>query len=231
MPDHALIILQARFSSSRCPGKVLAPFAGRPLVAHCLARLAAADSGPVVLATSTGADDDAVAAVAAEAGASVCRGPLEDVLARFALASRHWDGPFLVRATGDNPAVDIDGVRRVLQRLSAGADYVVETGLPVGGAVEGVRTDVLRESVRRATTPYDREHVTPFVRNHPEEFDVVLMPAPEALRRPDLRFTVDTPEDLDYMRRVFRATAGELPSLAVVIEAADRVAGDGGRRA
>jgi spore coat polysaccharide biosynthesis protein SpsF len=231
MPDSALLVLQARFSSTRCPGKVLAPLAGRPLVTHCLARLAAARCGPVVLATSVSPDDDAVAAIGRESGATVCRGPLEDVLARFELAARHWQGPFVLRATGDNPAVDVDGIHRVLQRLSGGADYVVETGLPTGGAVEGVRTDVLRDAARRATAAYDREHVTPFVRNRPEEFAVVLMPAPEALRRPDLRFTVDTPADLDYMQRVFAAAGGEVPSMAALIAAADRVARPGGARA
>lgn len=229
MHEPALIILQARLSSSRCPGKVLEPIGGRPLVTHCLARLAAADAGPVVLATSDREDDDAVAEVAGALGFGVCRGSLDDVLGRYDLAARHWNGEYVIRATGDNPAVDVEGVSRVLQRLSAGADYVVETGLPLGGAVEGLRTNVLRDAARRATDPYDREHVTPFVKSRPEEYEVVMMPAPAELHRPDLRFTVDTPDDLAYMRRVFESAGGGIPSLATLIAAADALGPTGGR--
>lgn len=217
-------------SSSRCPGKVTARIGTRTLVEHCVARLLAAAVGPVVVATSTHREDDVVAEVGHRAGASVCRGPLDDVLGRFEMAASGWSGDFLIRATGDNPAVDIESSARVLQRLEQGADYVVETGLPVGGTVEGLRTSVLRDAARRATAPYDREHVTPFVRDRPEEFSVVQMPAPPPLSRADLRFTVDTPADLDFMRRVY-AEAGEvLPSLASLIAAADRVStAEGGR--
>jgi hypothetical protein len=69
--------------------------------------------------------------------------------------------------------VDIDAPGRVLQRLFAGADYVVEQGLPVGGAVEGIRAPVLRLAAREATDTFDREHVTPFVRERPTRFRVV----------------------------------------------------------
>lgn len=223
MTNQALIVLQARMSSTRCPGKVAARIGERTLLEHCVMRLLAADSGPVVVATSTQPEDDVVAELALGAGAEVCRGSLDDVLGRFELAVASWTGDYVIRATADNPAVDIEATRRVLQRLVAGADYVGETGLPVGGAVEGVRTHVLREAARRATDAYDREHVTPFVRNRPEEFTVVLMPAPVPLSRPDLRFTVDTPAELDYMRRVFAEAGEALPPLASLIAAADRL--------
>lgn len=224
----AVIVLQARLSSTRCPGKVLADLAGHPLIFHCLDRLVAADNGPVILATSTQPEDDAVAEAGTRAGVQVCRGALEDVLGRFELAVRTWSGPFVIRATADNPAVDMVGVARVLKRLIAGADYVVETGLPIGGAVEGVRTSVLREAARRATTPYEREHVTPFVYNRPDEFQVVRLQAPPAVHRPDLRFTVDTQSDLDYMRAVFGRVSGPLPSLEELIAAADDLQRDSG---
>jgi spore coat polysaccharide biosynthesis protein SpsF len=230
MHEKARIILQARMSSTRCPGKVLADICGRPLLGHCIARLEAARVGPVVVATSTEAEDDVVANLALRLGVAVCRGPLDDVLARFELAVRDCPESFLIRATGDNPAVDIDAPGRVLQRLEAGADYVGETGSPYGGAVEGVRAGVLRRAARYATDPYDREHVTPWVRSRSEEFAVVMSPVPAALNRPDLRFTVDTLDDLDYMRRVFTEARGERypPSMAALIAAADRLTGGAG---
>ncbi len=225
----ALIVLQARMSSRRCPGKVLAELAGRPLLRYCLDRLVASGAGPVILATSVEADDDAVAEAGAESGVTVVRGPLDDVLGRFALAVEAWPGPFVIRATADNPAVDIEAPGRVLQQLAAGADYVVETGLPVGGAVEGVRTDVLRLAAARAVDPYEREHVTPYVRRRPEEFVLALPFAPRPLRRPDVRLTVDTPADLAFMRRVFGVLRGDVRApLAGIVEVADALRARGG---
>jgi spore coat polysaccharide biosynthesis protein SpsF len=230
MSDPALIVLQARMSSSRCPGKVAARIGDLTLVEICVARLLAANCGPVIVATSTLAEDDLVADLARRAGAAVCRGPLEDVLGRFELAIAGWAGEFVIRATGDNPAVDVDASSRVLQRLLTGADYVVETGLPVGGAVEGVRASVLREAARKAADAHDREHVTPYVKSHPEDYSVVHMPAPVSLSRPDLRFTVDTPAELDYMRRVCAEAGGPLLPLPALIAAADRLATRSGER-
>ncbi len=225
----ALIVLQARFSSTRCPGKVLADVAGRPMLAYCVARLRAAGAGDVLVATSVEPEDEAVAGAGAAAGAAVVRGPLDDVLGRFALAVRDWPGEAVIRATADNPAVDIEAVGRVLQHLAAGADYVVETGLPVGGAVEGVRTDVLRRAAAVAVDPYEREHVTPYVRRRPEEFVVALPFAPAPLRRPDVRLTVDTPADLAFVRRVFGVLRGDaLAPLSRIIDVAESLRGGGG---
>lgn len=124
--------------------------------------------------------------------------------------------------------MDIAAAARVLQHLLAGADYVVETGLPVGGAVEGVRTDVLRRATRFAVDPCEREHVTPYVHRRPEEFVVVHPSALESLRRPDLRLTVDTPVDLAFMRQVFGALGGDSRApLSAVIDVADALRTDG----
>ena len=228
-PSPVLIVLQARMTSSRLPGKILAPLGSSTVLEHCVARLRHAQVGPVLVATSTDPSDDVTAGVALRCGVAVHRGPLDDVLGRYAGAIRSWAGPFVIRATADNPAVDPDSAPRVLQCLLSGADYVVETGLPVGGTVEGVRTAVLRQAAERARDPYDREHVTPYVRARPREFVVATPPAPTPLRRPDLRFTVDTAEDLAYLRRVFQAAGeGALRSMAELIAAADRLAGDAG---
>ena len=226
--EPALIVLQARMGSRRCPGKVLADLAGRPMLAFCVDRLTAARAGRIVVATSTLADDDGIAALAVALGVSLCRGPLDDVLGRFLLATAQWPGDFLIRATADNPALDIDGPRRVLEQLGRGADYVVESGLPLGAAVEGVRLSALRDAGGRATSAYDREHVTPWIRQRPEEYAVSVPPAPAAVNRPDVRVTVDTPADLEFLRQVFTNLRGATCApLSAVIAEIDRLTGRG----
>jgi spore coat polysaccharide biosynthesis protein SpsF len=154
------------------------------------------------------------------------RGSRDDVLSRFAQVAELLGPRFVVRATADNPAVDIDAPRRVLDGLRAGAaDYVVDTGLPHGSAVEGVRASALLNAAERATDRYDREHVTTYIRRAGNGFLLREAPAPEAVRRPDLRFTVDTEDDFAWMCRVFAQAGPDAPTLplADLIRAADTV--------
>lgn len=202
MPEPtALVVLQARLGSQRLPGKVLAPIAGVPLLAHCVRRLQAAAVGPVVLATTRLAEDRELLALGEALGVEVHAGPVDDVLGRFAAVVADRPHPWIIRATGDNPFVDIDAPARLLKALRTAADYAVEEALPLGAAVEAIRRDVLLQAHQEATTAYDREHVTPWVRRAPGVVRVQPV-APAAVRAPDLRFTVDTPDDLAYARRL-----------------------------
>ncbi len=228
------IVLQARTGSRRLPGKALASIAGRPMLQHCMERLLRAGTGPVILATTTSRNDDVLADLADGLGVRVVRGPEDDVLQRFVVAADYLHARFLVRATGDNPAVDIDAPARVVEALAAtAADHVVECGLPLGAAVEGIRTAALYEAAAATREPYDREHVTPYLYRTPGRFRAEKPLAPRALRRPDLRLTVDTPEDLVFVREVLElAGTGENggASLAEIIAAADRVLETAGSR-
>jgi spore coat polysaccharide biosynthesis protein SpsF len=221
----ALIILQARMGSSRLPGKVLAPLGDRSLLAQCIERLVAARVGEVLVATTTRPEDEAVVAEADAAGVAVVRGPVDDVLGRFVGALDGWTGPYVIRATADNPFVDFDGPARLLRLLDAGADYAVEEGLPIGAAVEEMRVEVLREAGALASTPYEREHVTPFIRQSADRFAVRGTPAPFELRRPSLRLTVDTRQDLQFVRSLVDQGGDALLPLGQVIALADRSAG------
>ena len=199
----AVIILQARMASTRLPGKALAPIGARSLVGHCLARLRIGGAAPVLLATTTNREDDALVAVAAKYGIPAFRGPADDVLGRFVLAAHSVGARYVVRATGDNPAVDIGGPGRVLAALrSTTADHVIEDGLPYGGAVEGVTVDALVRAAERATEASDREHVTTLIRRDRVRFTAVKVAPPTYLRRPEVRVTVDTSDDLSFMRQV-----------------------------
>ncbi|HEX7795996.1 MAG TPA: hypothetical protein VF456_16660 [Vicinamibacterales bacterium] len=200
---QAVIVLQARMASTRLPGKALASIGARTLIGHCLARLRIGGAAPVVLATTTNQEDDVLVATAAKYGVTAFRGSADDVLGRYVLAAQSIGARFVVRATGDNPAVDIGAPVRVLAALrSTRADHVIENGMPYGGAVEGVTVEALVRASTLATSAADREHVTPWIRRDRTRFTAVQIPAPVAVRRPDVRVTVDTEHDLAFMQDV-----------------------------
>jgi spore coat polysaccharide biosynthesis protein SpsF len=220
---EAIIVLQARFASRRLPGKALAQVGGRSILARCLNRLRLASAAPVVLATTTKPEDDALADVARALDVPVVRGPENDVLHRFVLAATRFGARYVVRATGDNPAVDIDAPRRVLDRLiETGADYVVETGLPYGSCVEAMTVEALRRADAMATSKEDREHVTPLIRRD-RLFLSIEVPGPDLLQRPQLRLSVDSLQDLAFMRRVLseQGNSAAEPPLDAIIAAAE----------
>lgn len=222
MAATTAIVLQARMGSSRLPGKVLAHIGPWTVLEHCVRRLSVSGY-PIVVATTTRPEDDAIVAAAGSLGVSVFRGDEADVLGRYLGAAREFGLTRVVRATGDNPLVDGLAVSRTLTfQERVGADHVVECGLPVGTAVEAVTVDALERSAALVCDPYDREHVTSFMRRD-TRFTALRAVAPGALRRPGLRLTVDTPDDLAFVREVYADTCGddELPGLAAVIAAAD----------
>ena len=225
-PSDALIILQARVGSSRLPAKSLRPLAGPTLVARCLERLLAGGAAPLVLATTERAEDDALQEEAAMLGVPCLRGPDSDVLARFAQVVDVLGPAYVIRATADNPAVDIDAPGRVLDHLRrGGVDYVVERGLPIGGAVEGMRTESLMRAAREAVDLDDREHVTTYIKRPDQRFRVLMPLAPSHLRAPELRLTVDTADDFAFMEQVLQQAGGRSARvpLSGIIRAAERV--------
>ena len=211
-------------TSTRLPGKVLADLGGRSVLQWVLARLeAASELDGVVVATSDDPSDDPVAQAAASLGASVVRGPLVDVLARYAIAARELGSEGIVRVTADCPLIDPAVVDEVVAAWrEGGAAYVSNVieprTYPVGMDAEVVDAAALLVADAEASEAHDREHVTPFVRSRPERF------AQRAVRlaepRPDVRLTLDTPEDLEVLRDVVGAT-GPDRALAELVAAAD----------
>lgn len=216
------VVLQARMGSTRLPGKTLMHIGRWSLLEHCVRRLTTSGH-PVIVATTTREEDNTVAEVARALGVDVFRGEADDVLARYLAVARAFGLTRLVRATGDNPLVDAAGVNRTLAfQERVGADHVAECGLPIGAAVEALSVDALERSAALAVDPYDREHVTSFIKRD-TRFTALRAVAPGALRRPGLRLTIDTAEDLAFIRQVYDdLDAGdEIPDLASVIAAAD----------
>lgn len=199
-----LALIQARLGSSRLPGKSLlplplsAPGDENTILGHVVGRARRASSiQEVLVATTTQPLDDPLAALAARLGAGVFRGDEQDVLGRFAGAlALAGDFSTVVRLTADNPAIDpafIDAA--VAHHLATGADYTDTSGLPLGTNVEVIRTTALLRAHQEAAQPYEREHVTPYLRRHPELFqlETLRLTVPPAVAA--LRLTVDYPSD------------------------------------
>lgn len=205
-----LAILQARMSSTRLPGKVLADVAGAPMILRQIERLRRAKrlSG-LIVATSTRPDDDPLAEVLARAGVQVVRGDLDDVLSRFIAAlDAAGERDAAVRLTADCPLIDPAVVDATIDLFTrSGADYASNTGdqrtFPKGLDIEVFRTDALRRAHAETHDPYDREHVTPFIYRRPERFKLVTLT--QDRREGDVRWTVDRPDDLDFVRAVYEA--------------------------
>ena len=223
---NAIIVLQARMGSRRLPGKAVERIGGRTILGRCLERLVSGHSGRVVLATTINREDDRLEDEARAHGVETVRGPVNDVLGRFVLVASVTGPRFIVRATADNPAVDVDAPGRLVEAIAAsGADYVSEVGLPYGAAAEVMTSEALHRADRLATSPADREHVTACIKREGSDFASVELPAPHVVRRPDVRLTIDTAADLRFMTAVLTHAERRCAeaSLAQIIDSADFV--------
>ena len=170
------IVIQARYSSERLPGKVMRPLLGKPLLGWLIERMQAVP-GPecVIVATSDRAEDDPVAAYAQSMGAAVHRGPLDDVLARFVGAADAFRLDVVVRVSGDSPLLDPALVSEALRACGREIDLasnVVERSFPKGQSVEAIAAGALRRIDALPLQAAEREHVTPYFYSHPGEFRI-----------------------------------------------------------
>ncbi|MDR1903518.1 MAG: NTP transferase domain-containing protein [Treponema sp.] len=189
------LIVQARLDSSRLPGKSLLPLGGRPLIVRVMEALKTLPCAYRILACPPDCVP-AFAALAGELGFELVPGPKEDVLARYCLAIRRFSPDRIIRATGDNPFVFADAAIRLHEEaLALNADYAGYAGIPYGAGVESVKSEALLRAEREAQSQTEREHVCPYLYNHPEFFLLHRPLAPLVWQGPDIRITVDTPED------------------------------------
>lgn len=214
-----LAILQARMSSTRLPGKVLRPLAGSPMLLRQVERVRRSRRiDRLVVATSHDRTDDVLADVLEGKGIETFRGPLEDVLGRYA-AALGAKGPaeHVVRLTGDCPLTDPDVIDAVIEtHLKTGADYTANTWgrrtFPKGLDVDVVKSAVLLEAASEATDPYDREHVLPFVYGRPHRYR--LQGHAQDRDEGELRWTVDLPEDFDFAEAIYDGLYPENPAFS-----------------
>ncbi len=199
-------IVQARLGSTRLPGKVLKPLGNRRVIDHVVARCRAIPSiDEVIVATTVLAEDDAIVAAAAQAGAGVFRGDSSDVLQRYAGAARMSSAEIVLRVTSDCPLIDPMICERVIRlRAEAQVDYAANNMprlFPHGLDCEVFTRDTLEAADRTARDSYDREHVTPWMRRTAGLSRTSLIgPGWPAMQQ---RWTLDFPEDYEFFATLF----------------------------
>ena len=203
---NTLAILQARFSSTRLPGKVVKPIMGKPMLALQVERVLQSKMiDKLLIATSTDPTDDVIEALCIEINISCYRGNLNDVLDRFYLAALPWEPTNIVRLTGDCPLIDPDVIDSVIMMfLSGSCDYAsntLEPTFPDGLDVEIFRFTALKQAWKEAMLPSQREHVTPFIYNNHDQFRTSNYKHSKDLSH--LRWTVDEPEDFDLITKIY----------------------------
>ncbi len=219
-----IAVVQARLGSTRLPRKALADIAGRPMLAHVLARAALVPGvDQVVLATTESPEDDALVEVARATGIACVRGSVDDVLDRFRAALAAHPADAIVRITADCPLLDpaVSGLVVDAFRRAGDLDYASNVHPPTypdGLDTEVIAAPALEVAWREARRPSDREHVTPFIWRQPDRFRLANVAAPED--RSALRFTVDDERDLAFVRETYRALTGDgrLFGLAAVLD-------------
>jgi spore coat polysaccharide biosynthesis protein SpsF len=208
-------IIQARMSSTRLPGKVLKTAGGRTMLERMLERVKRAQTvDQVVVATTTDPSDDAIVRASRKYGAQVFRGSLPDVLDRYYQAAKQYQADIVVRLTGDCPLIDPDLIDEVVNALiDKQVDFACNRlpppfsrTYPIGLDVEACTFAALENAWRNADQKHEREHVLPFLYAEPGRFKVFQLNHAEDLGH--LRWTLDTPEDLQLLRRIYRNFKG-----------------------
>ncbi len=209
---RTVAIIQARMTSTRLPGKVLQDIAGRPMLAWTVERARRATTlDDVTVATTTDLSDDPLEAYCREQGYPCARGSLNDVLDRYYQAAKQFGADVIVRLTSDCPLIDPDVIdTTVLRFRESGVDFAAnrlpppwKRTYPIGLDTEVCRFSALERAWTEAREKYEREHVMPYLYDQPGRFRTLLVNT-----EPDyghLRWTVDTPQDLEAVRGIVAA--------------------------
>jgi len=212
--------IEARMTSSRFPGKVLMEACGKPMLQHMIERLQRVPSLDGIVVATTGNDADVpIVNLAQRMGVGFFQGSEYDVLLRVLHSARAYDIDVIVEMTGDCPLIDPALVEDCIRGYQvAGVDYVsnvLERTYPRGMDTQIFATEVLADVADRTDDPEDHEHVSIFIYSHPEIYSLKNMPGPPELTNPGLGLTLDTPEDLELIRRIFEILYPDNPNFTL----------------
>lgn len=222
---NAGIIIQARMTSKRLPGKMLLPIEDKPVLQHLLERLIlVVPKDRIVLATSEDPTDDLLEEFAGELGFNVFRGSLDDVSSRYYECAKKFKFDPVVRVTGDNILTEPVYLRDLFEAYrNCDADYVSAKNpqdFPRGTTAEIFSFAALENSVKNSKTAEDREHVTWHIRNHPGSFKIEAVSPRRRWKGLPVRLVLDEPQDFKQLRTIFSRlyTSGKVFGLEEISE-------------
>ena len=207
---NIVTIIQSRMGSTRLPGKVLQDLAGEPMLTWVVNRVRRARTvNDVVVATTSNQVDDAILHLCSQNGWHCFQGSEDDVLDRYYQSAKKYQADVVVRITADCPLIEpmiIDQVVQVFLDHQPRTDYVSNTmsprTFPRGLDTEVFSFAALEKAWRLGISdPAWREHVTPYIYRHPNQFQ--LRGVTNDVDYSHLRWTVDTPEDLRFVRNIY----------------------------
>jgi spore coat polysaccharide biosynthesis protein SpsF len=205
---NIVAIIQARLTSTRLPKKIFLKIDDRPMLWHVVERVKQAQKiDKIVLAIPDSSNNDELEIFIKKYNWNIFRGSENDVLSRYFHAAKQFDADIIIRITSDCPLVDpgiIDEAikKHVLEENNYTA-IGVEGGYPRGLDVEVFDFKSLEAAYINAVSKSQREHVTLFIYENPKLFRIRFIEANGALRRPEIRLTVDTEEDLLLVKEIY----------------------------
>lgn len=205
-----LIVVQARMNSTRLPGKVLLPLAGKPLLQRQLERVLAARADfELCVATTTEVADEPIVRLCANIGVRCFRGHPTDLLDRHVMAGREAHAEVVVKIPSDCPLIDPGVIERVLDAQCAAPEAHLVTNLfppswPDGNDVEAICMDALEAAHTEATDADEREHTTPFIWRRPRRFEIHNVRWETGIDLSSaLRLTIDYLDDYEFVSAIY----------------------------
>ncbi|OVE82214.1 acylneuraminate cytidylyltransferase [bacterium K02(2017)] len=207
---NTIIIVQARMTSTRLPGKVLKPILGKPLLEFEIERLKQVSlANQIVIATTVNDADDQVITLCNKMGVSFFRGSEDDVLSRYYLAAKKFKADVVVRVTADCPLIDFQVIDQVIKKfISKPNEYdygcnILERSFPRGLDVEVFSFSLLKNMFEVAKLPAEREHVTTYIHQNINKYKVFNVKC-EFGDMSSNRWTVDTEEDFKLIETILK---------------------------
>ena len=220
------VIVQARMTSSRLPGKILLTACDIPLLQLMIERLKKIHLvNDIIIATTTNKSDDVIVSLCDQLNISWFRGNENDVLGRIVKAAQHYKTDIIVEITSDNPLIDPNLCNDIIKNyleLDPNIDFAAidvdnsKSAFPLGLCSAKVFRRTLLEKVEKATShPLDREHVVNYIVKHPDKYRLFNVNAKEKYYRSDIRLTLDYLEDYEVVKKVFEALYPSKPDFTV----------------
>ncbi|MAF85149.1 MAG: spore coat biosynthesis protein F [Dehalococcoidales bacterium] len=212
--------IEARMGSTRLPEKTIKEMVGKPMLELIIERLKRARKvDEIVVATTTEPEDEVIAELAERVGVKWFRGSSEDVLDRVIQAAKVYKADIIVEMTGDNPLLEPQLVDEAIDiYLKGNYDYVsnaIKDTYPDGLNVQAFSVKVLDEVARITNDPADRENVSLYIYEHPEEYRLYNMEAPAEYYHPEYRWTIDTEEDFQFTKAVYENLYYKNPDFSI----------------